>query len=1240
MKKRILALLCVLAMICAMLPMSVFAAELDETAELAEDFELAEDESISVKSGLEEASLAEAEPFVNLAVTARDADGNAKALDELRSGDVLTAVVTVDECDLCGAQVKLSFDTSKFEVTDITNDLVDAESGVAGWTQKSVSEVEEANANGIVVATGVYVNDEEDPANLTLDSALDIVTITFVVKAGVEGDAEPFSLLQEDGDDTVLTYFSDGFATSYDNVSFAPEVSTEIVSVIALTNVELTGALTTPAKDADDASAFTGENVTAVVTWAPELLDGKFAASTVYTATVTVTANDGYEFADGAVVTGGELNFEETEGTYVATKQFEATAADATPLTGAVITLSGALTYTGSEQTQGVTVSLNEVALKEGVDFEVTDNAATYAGEYELTVSGIGAYTGTENKTWTIAAAEQTLSAVEENLEIGRGATLSAEQLAANVSGAEGELTFTGSNEAGSVTANVFTATQTAGEVAISVAAAAVDVNKDGEIDIEAAESTELFTITVRDEDPIDTGACGANVTYEYYPSGKLVIKGTGAMANYSGTDMPWNAYKTSITSLEVKSGVTVLGKNAFYRMTNLASVSLGDTVTTIANTAFQNCSGLTAIVLPESLTTIQSSAFKGCSKLATVTLSCNCTSIAGTAFGSTGLTKVIVNGSEARFTKYVLPGVSATGNDLFLSATKEYTIANSGVCGANGDNVIWEFDANTKTLLLDGTGAMAAYPGGPKDAPWYSLKANIVNVVFTDGITNVGSNAFSGFTKLANVTLPESLLTIESYAFQKTALKEVVLPGKVTSIKMRAFDNCASLSTVTIPFSVNTIEKNAFVNCNALAKVYYTGTATKWARMTIEATGNDKLLALSPFVEQSASELGSGTIGTISWRVDSDDVLWIEGEGEIPNFAVGKAPWFSFRGSVVALEIGENITRIGSYAFCKFANVKSVSIPASVSEIGLQAFFMCSSLVSVELNEGLESIKEGAFRKCTSLTTVTIPDSVTKIGSEAFQTCSSLVSVSIPDSITLIDMRTFAECSSLVSVKLSKNVKTIGLSAFNGCNKIASVSYARPQVVFNAIEFRANNASLINAATSFPQTESGKFTEGITWTLQGTTLTVNGTGAMPDYTVSEQYSWDTRYKKIVKSIVISEGITHVGDAAFVGFAGVTSLSLPSTLKSIGAASFREMRNLANVTIPSGCTTIGANAFRACTHIRYVTLPTSVVSIGGHAFENCSLLVTVNYAGTQESFDKIEIGSNNEPLTNADLVLG
>ena len=82
------------------------------------------------------------------------------------------------------------------------------------------------------------------------------------------------------------------------------------------------------------------------------------------------------------------------------------------------------------------------------------------------------------------------------------------------------------------------------------------------------------------------SGQCGPNVSYTYDSVTKeLVISGTGAMTNYSGSNSPF--YNSDIKSVVIEDGVTSVGNYAFYDCYRLADITLPDSLTFIGSDAF-----------------------------------------------------------------------------------------------------------------------------------------------------------------------------------------------------------------------------------------------------------------------------------------------------------------------------------------------------------------------------------------------------------------------------------------------------------------------------------------------------------------------------------------------------------------------------------------------------------------------------------------------------------------------------
>ena len=213
------------------------------------------------------------------------------------------------------------------------------------------------------------------------------------------------------------------------------------------------------------------------------------------------------------------------------------------------------------------------------------------------------------------------------------------------------------------------------------------------------------------------------------------------------------------------------------------------------------------------------------------------------------------------------------------------------------------------------------------------------------------------------------------------------------------------------------------------------------------------------------------------------------------------------------------------------------------------------------------------------------------------------------------------------------------------------------------------------------PQTNTG--TDGnITWTYDPATqtLTISGSGDMRNYNSDNGIypPWDYTWS-VTKKVVIQNGVTSIGDEAFYYFRNVESVSLPESVTRIGEFAFAAcyalksitlprglkqieqqafyVTGLTRVTVPGSVETIGIgafvecesleevvledgvkkideSAFYECKWLKAVTVPASVREIGDYAFAGCPTLETINYAGSEEDWNKIIFGEDIFSLLN------
>ena len=135
----------------------------------------------------------------------------------------------------------------------------------------------------------------------------------------------------------------------------------------------------------------------------------------------------------------------------------------------------------------------------------------------------------------------------------------------------------------------------------------------------------------------------------------------------------------------------------------------------------------------------------------------------------------------------------------------------------------------------------------------------------------------------------------------------------------------------------------------------------------------------------------------------------------------------------------------------------------------------------------------------------------------------------------------------------------------------------------------------------------SGTCGNNVTWTLDDNgTLTISGTGEMENYRFYSLF-----YNSNIKSVIIENGVTSIGDDVFESCISLTSVTIGNSVTSIGNSAFCDCSGLTSITIPDSVTSIGDSAFRDCISLTSVTIGNSVTSIDNSAFACCENLDSV-----------------------------
>jgi len=340
-----------------------------------------------------------------------------------------------------------------------------------------------------------------------------------------------------------------------------------------------------------------------------------------------------------------------------------------------------------------------------------------------------------------------------------------------------------------------------------------------------------------------ESGKAGDNITWEYdADTSTLTFSGSGRMYDFKMTeDTPWdNIEDPWKVNIIFEDGITYIGKYAFYDFWN------------------KN------FTIPKSVKDIAISAF--------ILVNNDVVAYAGTESEWQDIFSGSYDKAEMHFS-------TASADDIPESVAPE----------KGGANITYEYDDDTNTLYINGSGDMYDFKQGY--TPWDDTEP--YTVIIEDGITSIGDNAFMGFFFISNVIIPESVTYISEDAFSIFTDNDVICFGGSESQWDKATNGWFIYDDAT---------------------VYYNTTSFDDMPLATSAGKN------------------------LDWEYDEDSsTLTISGEGKMSDFRPGKAPWADK--TVLYVEIGEGVTDLGDNSFTNQPKLKRIILPESLESIGLDSF-------------------------------------------------------------------------------------------------------------------------------------------------------------------------------------------------------------------------------------------------------------------------------------------------------------
>ena len=608
---------------------------------------------------------------------------------------------------------------------------------------------------------------------------------------------------------------------------------------------------------------------------------------------------------------------------------------------------------------------------------------------------------------------------------------------------------------------------------------------------------------------------------------------------------------------------VNTLGESAFSNCSSLTEVTFDSrsNIKALPTGLFMNC-GLVSIKIPATVREIGDSVFFGCSSLTNITFEegSQLTSLGENVFARcTGLTSLVLPENVTRVGMTVIQGCtrleSITLSKNLMRVTDESASMFSGCTALESIYV-------------------------PKDSLYFRSVGGV--------LYDLAKTIIYCFPQAKDPTgfkLPDTLITIEAYAFEGFKGAEVILPESLEKIGDNAFrytaqseNDRAWLKRVHIPKNVKSIGTGAFTH-NGLSQYVSIESLTFAEDSKLETIGayafNGNHLLKKVVLPDNVSEIGAGAF---SWCIAIEEIVLPAALKTLHNdtfYGLRNLKRFVMQEGLEIIERNAVSCEVGGDNW----NLTELIIPSTVQAIHDKAFAGMHGLQTVTFAEGsrLGTLGENVFLDCESLQSITLPSTVTALGSGLFDGCCSLKNVDMSACVYLTDLssRMFRNCTSVETMLLPPNLVTIGSYLFGteATSAKGSVSY-------------------IYGMTS------------------------------------------------LKQIVIPATVSTIGDYAFNGCTALENVVFEtgSRLISLGANIFADTPALKEVVLPGNLRSVGRSCFEN-SGVQIIDLPTTVTIIDDYAFKNCDNLVDAKLTGSVAYLGN-EVYYDCDNLEKADLYVG
>ena len=592
--------------------------------------------------------------------------------------------------------------------------------------------------------------------------------------------------------------------------------------------------------------------------------------------------------------------------------------------------------------------------------------------------------------------------------------------------------------------------------------------------------------------------------------------------------------------------------------------------------------------------------------------------------------------------------------------------------------NTYYKTDENGITwsyVYQDGTATNVDYISGPlSEVVTIPPELDEYTVVSTCKYVTPGSifsEAESQKSEIKQIIIPEGVTSISAGLY--TYLDEITnieIPEWVTGIGEFAFYGCNNLTTINISKSVENINRDAiYGDLTNLINIEVSEENNNFCDVEGVVYSKDKTTIVKcPTARENCTILeGVTRIGDGAF-MGCDLITNIT----IPNSvtSVGSGA-FCGCGAITSIKLSNNLTSIEDHAFSGCSGLTELELPDSLTSIGYAGIASCESLKSINIPKNVTYIDFHVFRSCSSLTDIYIDNLESDIHFPTgydhttyayvhYSDCKHTITKEVESGLEVEEVSNNLEygnipCRGKYEFKVLKAedeievVNVISQGEFTNSEDIKERIYPNEEEIYTIENVDRNKTITIEKLQNGKNVQATD-ENGITWNYKyedgnatnvyyesgklGETVTIpsmlDGYQVIKLWNTSDANAWRNIFVKLdeeenssVKEVIIPEGVTEIGRAAFYNCKGLSDIKIPGTVETIGGVAFAKT-NLIDMVIPEGVTNILWDAFEECDSLIKVTIPSTVTKLDSQPFRYCYNLTYINVSEENNVYCDVE----------------